>query len=142
MQASVKIVDWEPGAQRQARPALRLVSETLTAGELIAQRVKAEYRAMEATERTDGEKPGFAAWLVVPGAREQKLNGNERLFGPGVLPKMLGADDCIEIARKALASGQFVMLFDGRQIEDWEERILIRPDSLATFIKLTPLRGG
>jgi hypothetical protein len=61
---------------------------------------------------------------------------------PAFSPKCLAPDDCIEIARKALASGQFVMLFDGRQIEDWEERILIRPDSLATFIKLTPLRGG
>ena len=59
MQASVKIVDWEPGTERQARPALRLVSETLTAGELIAATRKAEYRAMEATDRTCGEKHGF-----------------------------------------------------------------------------------
>lgn len=143
MQASVRIEDWEPGHARRQRPALKLVSERLTAGELVAQRVTAEYRALETGKDSDTESgQGFAAWLVVPGAREQKLNGKARAFGPGTPPLNIDAEGCIAVARKAFEAGQFVMLFDGGQIEAWEEPIIVREDSLATFIKLTPLRGG
>jgi hypothetical protein len=144
MQASVKIVDWVPGSGRQARPALRLVSETLTAGELIAERVGAECRALAETERLElaEQRERVSAWLVVPGRLEQRLNG-ARVFGPGASAgKPLDTDAHVAIARKAFEARQFVMLFDGRQIETWDERITIRDDSLATFIRLTPLRGG
>jgi hypothetical protein len=143
MQASVRIVDWEPGVARRARPALRLVSQTLTAGELIAERIADECRAIDANARQDTAEPlgTLGAWLVVPGKAERALNGAPRLYGPGA-PRRAEPESETALARRAFEGGQFVMLFDGRQIEAWDERITIRDDSVATFIKLTPLRGG
>lgn len=144
MQAAVKIVDWTPGTQRQSRPELKLVSETLTAGELVAERITAECRALDLTEKlTVAEiQERVSAWLVLPGKVEQRLNGT-RVFGPGApTAKTIDSEAQVSIARKALEDGQFVMLFDGRQIETWDDRITIREDSIATFIKLTPLQGG
>ena len=144
MQAAVKIVDWTPGTQRQSRPELKLVSETLSAGKLIAERIAAECRALDLTERlTVAEiQERVSAWLVLPGKVEQRLNG-ARIFGPGApTAKTIDSEAQIGVARKAFDAGQFVMLFDGRQIEAWDERITVREDSIATFIKLTPLQGG
>jgi hypothetical protein len=86
MHTSVKIIDWSPGTAQQSRPALRLVSQTVTVGELIAQRVTAECCALNELEElsaSEREKQ-LAAWLVVPNRNEQALNGSGRLFGPGV----------------------------------------------------------
>ena len=145
MQAAVEIVDWAPGTPRQTRPKLRLVSETLTAGELIAERVAAECRALENAENLSLAElqQHMAGWLVVPGVDERALNGRRRLFGPGAAPAD-GTDSDVQVAvaRKAFSSGQFVMLFDGEQIENWDQRITIRDGSVATFIKMIPLRGG
>jgi hypothetical protein len=144
MQASVKIVDWVPGAARQSRPELRLVSQTLTAGELIAQRIAAECRTLNDIERLTAteRRQRASAWLVVPGASERALNGH-RVFGPGVPdPKRIDPAVQIDVARKAFEAGRFVMLFDGAQIEGWDQRITVGDDSVATFIKLVPLQGG
>ena len=144
MQAAVEIVDWAPGTPRQTRPKLRLVSETLTAGELIAERVAAECRALENAENlslAELQQP-WLRWLVVPGVDERALNGRRRLFGPGAAPADGTSDVQVAVARKAFSSGQFVMLFDGEQIENWDQRITIRDGSVATFIKMIPLRGG
>src|SRR5688572_21205102 len=77
MQAAVEIVDWAPGTPQQTRPKLRLVSKTLTAGELIAERVAAECRALENAENLSLAelKQHMAGWLVVPGVDERTLNG-------------------------------------------------------------------
>ena len=145
MQAAVEIVDWAPGTPRQLRPKLRLVSKTLTAGELIGERITAECRAIENAESLSMAElqRRVAAWLVVPGLDERALNGGRRIFGPGAaLEDGANPEVQIAVARKAFARGQFVMLFDGEQIESWDQRIAIRDDSVATFIKMIPLRGG
>lgn len=140
----LKVEDWVPGAAREARPSLKLVSETMTAGEIIAARVTAECQARDMTEQLAAVAEGKAAshWLVVPGRAESTLNGGKRIFGPGTAGSAPEPASQIAVARKGLEDGGFVMLFDGRQIEEWDERVTIREDSLATFIKLIPLRGG
>jgi hypothetical protein len=144
MQASVRIVDWTPGSERQARPALKVVSETMTAGELVAERVRTECRAFGEKMGEEERRARSSISLVVPGRIEQRLNGGARTYGPASVGQKNGrdADDYVAIARRAFESGQYVMFFDGRQVETWDERITIREDSLATFIRLTPLKGG
>jgi hypothetical protein len=145
MQAVLKIEDWVPGTARQQRPALRLVSEALTLGELIAQRITADCRAFKAAETAKlvQSQARLAPWMVVPGASEQTLNGAGRVFGPGVPAKPnIDADAQIRRARQAFEDGRFVVLFDGAQIDGWDQRITVRDGSIATFIELTPLKSG
>lgn len=140
----LRVEDWVPGAAREMRPPLKLVSETMTAGDIIAARVAAECKALDIDDgpTPGGEQKSAAAWLVIPGRTESALNGAKRVFGPGTSGHPPDPASQIAVARKGLESGEFVMLFDGRQIDGWDERITIREDSLATFIKLVPLRGG
>jgi hypothetical protein len=140
MQAKIQIIDWELGFHQRPQPELRLVSETLTLGELIAQRINA---ACEARLAELQPSPDLAPWAVVPGRQERALNGDGRIFGPGhekLAPPSSEAE--IKIARKAFEDQRFVVMFDGSQIGAWDERITVREDSTATFIKLTPLKGG
>ena len=141
---SIRVEDWVPGAAREARPSLKLVSETMTAGDIITARVSAECQAITANRTLTAEEKEqrIGEWLVIPGRAEKALNGETRIFGPGTSGMRPDPDAQIAVARKALEGGQFVMLFDGRQIEEWDERVTIREGSLATFIKLIPLRGG
>ena len=143
MQASVKIVDWTPGTSQQSRPVLRLASLTVTAGELVSERIVAECRRLEAITAAADRRAEAVNCLVVPGETEAALNGANRLYGPGVqVAEPTDATTYIEIARKAFESRQFVMLFNGAQVEQWDQRLVIGEDSLATFIRLTPLKGG
>jgi hypothetical protein len=145
MQTTVRIVDWRPGTPQETRPVLRLVSKTITAGELIAQRVAVECSAFDNRAQASAaeHKQQLTQWLVIPGDDERTLNGSNRSFGP----TSPGADRIdpnvqIAVARKAFEARQFVMLFDGAQVDSWDQRLVIGADSVATFIKLTPLRGG
>ncbi len=142
MQAAVKIVDVTPGMPQQSRAMLRLASQTVTGGELITERIIAECRRMEAIAAAADRRAEAVSCLVVPGETEAALNGN-RLYGPSVeVAKPADPTPYVEIARKAFESRQFVMLFDGAQVERWDQRLVITDDSLATFIRLTPLKGG
>lgn len=138
MQAKIQIIDWELGSSQRPRPELRLVSQTLTLGELIAQRIDAECEA-----RLADLQPELFQWAVVPSRQERVLNGGDRIFGPGHEKLTLPSPEAeIEIARKAFEDQRYVVMFDGSQIGAWDERITVREDSTATFIKLTPLQGG
>jgi hypothetical protein len=142
MQAAVKIVDVTPGMPQRSRPALRLASQTVTAGELISERIIAECRQLEAIAAAADRRAEAVNCLVVPGESEAALNGS-RLYGPSVeVANPADPKPYTEIARRAFESRQFVMLFNNTQVEQWDQRLVIGEDSLATFIRLTPLKGG
>ena len=140
MTAAVKIIDWQMGRSQVERPHLKLVSKTITAGELIAERVRAEHDALVAEQETpaSADTGSFLTWLVRPGNTETRLNG-DRVYGPGTLDDSKGY---IGIARAAFEAGQFIMLFDGVQTDSWRQRLLVTARSTATFISLVPLKGG
>ena len=48
----------------------------------------------------------------------------------------------IDIALKAFDSNGFFILVDERQVEELEQVITIKPDTMISFIRLTPLVGG
>ncbi|MEZ0244721.1 MAG: hypothetical protein ACAH11_15210 [Sphingomonas sp.] len=145
MQAVLKIVDecFGVGAGER-RPALelRLVSERITARELIRRRIadevetanlqKAEYAAAHARTRS---------FLIPLGdnAPEVKLNGlSKRFMRPQRFDETVEYDRAIEAFQK----NQFILLFDERQISDLDEAIAVTPQSEAVFLYLTPLIGG
>jgi hypothetical protein len=142
MQAAVKIVDVTPGTPQRSRPLLRLASQTVTAGELISERIIAECRRLEAIAAVADRRAEAVNCLVVPGESEAALNG-KRLYGPSVqVAKPADPTPYIEIARMAFESRQFVMLFDDTQVERWDQRLVIGDNATATFVRLTPLKGG
>lgn len=145
MQSVLKIVDecFGVGAGER-RPALelRLVSERITARELIRRRIADE------VETANRERAEFAAGharnrsFLIPlgdGTPEARLNlasarpSRTRLF-----------DEAVEYDRaiEAFGRNQFILLFDERQISDLDEAIAVTPDSEAVFLYLTPLIGG
>ncbi|MDB5706633.1 MAG: hypothetical protein JWN66_3749 [Sphingomonas bacterium] len=146
MQSVLKIVDERFGTGAgERRPALelRLVSERITARDLIRRRIADE------VETANRQRADFAAgharsrsFLIPLGddAPEVRLNtpsarpaGRARLF-----------DEQAEFDRAITAFEQrvFILLFDDRQVEELDEAIALTPESEAVFLYLTPLVGG
>lgn len=137
MVAVVSIFDERPGVGR--RLSLHLdVPERITARELIRRRVVTELADVEAGPvRCD-------QWLVVPGDFEWTLNGDRPAFGPRPysLRRCIDADLCVRQALDAFAHNAFFMIFDGRQITDLDQPLVVERESAVTFIRLVPLAGG
>ena len=109
---------------------LTLSSQKLTARDLIAERVRAE-----CDQRLFDRMGRLASRLINPGEKEQALNGEK-------MPRLSDPDRQVALALSAFESNGFVLLVDDRQVEGLDEDIVIREDSVVTFLKLTPLVGG
>lgn len=96
---ALTLVDETPTGTVLHRVQLTLVSSSVTARELIEQRVRSEVAQVE-------------------------------------------ADAQCARALAAFENNGFLLFADDRQIESLEERIVIRPETRVSFIKLTPLVGG
>ena len=56
--------------------------------------------------------------------------------------KQMKPEKQVEIALKAFTSNGFFMLLDNKQVESLDSIVRIKPDTIVSFIKLTPLVGG
>ena len=114
-------------------PALTLdfLNETISARELIRERVYEEVRMYEVAD-----SGGFQG-LIQPSETEALLNGPR-------LPKRRHVDweKQYQIALTAFQRNGFFILVDDRQIEELDETITITPSTQISFIKLVPLVGG
>jgi hypothetical protein len=110
---------------------LRLVSERLTARELI------ERRARQDVDEFNASPKEFFRGLVKPTDAEEALDGFRVLKRARV-----DADRQVESALRALTSNGFLLLVDDRQVESPDEAITLRESSRVTFVKLVPLIGG
>lgn len=131
MQSAVQLVDAEPSGRRIREFTLRLVSERLTARELIAARVRHEVEAYNAKHEEVFEG------LVQPSHAEVALNGyrmKER--------RSLDVDVQIETALTAFERNGFFLLVDDRQVEGLDDLIVIGVATEVSFVKLVPLVGG
>jgi hypothetical protein len=75
--------------------------------------------------------------LVQPTEAERTLNGyrlRER--------RRIDWQQQYDKALKAFQGNGFIILVDGRQLEELEDEIELRPDSQISFLKLVPLVGG
>jgi len=75
--------------------------------------------------------------LVKPKQEEVLLNNQQIRKKRHVDPEKQ-----IDIALKAFNSNGFFILIDERQAEELEQVITIKPDTMISFIRLTPLVGG
>lgn len=129
--AAVQIVDETTSKETLHEFRLELVTERLTARELLERRVRAEVDAYN-------EAPGAVfAGLVQPSKSERVLNGfrvHER--------RPLSAEAQVSAAVEAFERNGFLLLLDDRQIETLDEEVVIGPGSKARFVRLVPLMGG
>lgn len=109
---------------------VRLSSERMTAKELISARVRAE--AALSFEVVSGDY----RVLVEPTAVEKALNGDRQNRTVADVEKQINK------ALAAFEDNVFFLLVDDRQIEGLEETVVIRSETVVTFMRLTPLRGG
>ena len=110
---------------------LELETPTLTVRELICKRVYEEVKAFNSNR----SKPFMG--LVQPRAEELLLNPTA-----GSKVKKKDAAKQAEIALKAFEMNGFLLLVDNKQYSDAEEEVSLKPDSIVSFVKLTPLVGG
>lgn len=121
---------------------LRLASERTTAREIIFKRLQEEVE--EENERILKESaPRRGRSLIVDvqhTSAEARLNPLEK--GGSDQTRLLDAEGELQRAFAAFKQQRFVMLFDGKQIEELDTELVVTPHSEMVFLHLTPLRGG
>jgi hypothetical protein len=129
---TVSVHDETSAGERLATHVLDLLTERVTARELILSRVYQE--VTEHNARPAG-RPAPAP-IVEPSAAERLLNGErdrrERL------------DWQVEYARalRAFERNGFLLLADDRQLLDLDDEVKLRPGAEVVFLRLVPLIGG
>jgi hypothetical protein len=107
------------------------VGTALTVGELVRARVEAEVR------RYNDKMPEVFQGLVQPEESERLLNG----YRMGKR-KPVDADVQVRRAVESFRKNGFLILVNGRQVEDLEERVDDPAEAEIEFVKLVPLIGG
>lgn len=109
---------------------LEMTRAKLTARDLIAERVRAE-----CDKRLTDRMGNLAARLVGRDPKERALNKTPAYA-------VEDTDRRVSAALDAFKANGFVLLLDDRQIETLDEEVVIGPESVVTFLRLTPLVGG
>ncbi|KPE51480.1 hypothetical protein [Chryseobacterium indologenes] len=110
---------------------IRLENEIISVEELIYKRVSME------VENYNSRLPEYFNGLVEPLDAEKTLNGYK-------LKKrqMIDAEKQTYIALDAFQKNGFFILVDNEQVDDLNQKIVLKSTSKISFIKLTPLVGG
>lgn len=131
MSVEVTIVDeWTPGGPK-SEWALDLLTERVTARELIRSRVYQEVREYNA------RMPGYFRGLVQPTEAERVLNGYRVREG-----RKIDWEAQYEKALDAFQRNGFILLVDDRQMTELEEEVEVKAGSEVSFLRLVPLVGG
>lgn len=110
---------------------LDLDSEVITAEKLIEKRVVME------VENYNNNVTKYFRGLVQPQEAETTLNGYKLKA-----KKKIDLEKQIYVALGAFQRNGFFILVDDRQIEDLNEKIILKNNSKVSFVKLVPLVGG
>jgi hypothetical protein len=131
MATAVTIVDeWTPGGARNEW-ALELLTEKVTAREIIRSRVYQE--VTEYNARATGTFQG----LGQPTDAERVLNGFRVREG-----RKIDWEAQLERAIRAFQSNGIILLVDDRQLTELDEEVVVQPGTSVTFLRLLPLVGG
>ena len=130
MSVMLKIVDKEIGAAEVAAPDLLVPLLTVSAREILRLRVEAEVERYNDTR-------GDSALLIEPHWRESALNPDRKARFRALEP-----EPQIAIAIEAVEKHRIIMLLDGRQVTDLDEKFVLTTTSEARFVRLVPLKGG
>ena len=141
MSAVLKVIDKHLGKPEEPSFELRLVSERITARELIRRRVDDEIsQVRKGLLECSGRGGSGRSFLIrlEPGCVEAALNRPRQAPEPPAMEPAVEA----EAAFEAFGARRYILLFDGRQVEDLDENLIVTPGSEAVFYRLTPLVGG
>lgn len=106
-------------------------STTVTVKDIIEARVIYEVKAY------NDKLPEYFQGFVQPTNAERTLNGykmRER--------KKVDSEKQVYIALDAFQKNGYFILVDDKQVEFLEQEVLIKPNTIVSFVKLTPLVGG
>jgi hypothetical protein len=131
MSLVVTVYDGINARAREPALQLRLVSDRVTARELIERRVRQEVEAFNSSNED------VYRGLVKPTEAEETLNGFRFR-----LRKQVKLQEQVDAALSAFASNGFLLLIDDRQVSSLDEWTTLQRASHVTFIKLVPLVGG
>jgi len=131
MATAVLIADETSRGERLQAFRLELASERITVRELILRRV--EHEVDEFNRSTQELFQG----LVQPSDAERVLNGF-RIRKRRPIDKAAQCDKALE----AFRGNGFLMLVDGRQVDDPDEEIAVTAETEIRFLRLVPLMGG
>jgi hypothetical protein len=106
-------------------------SERLTVKDIIVARVEHEVNLY------NNKLPEYFQGLVQPTNAEQTLNGykmRER--------KVVDSEKQTYIALDAFQKNGYFVLVDDKQVDSLDQEVLIKQQTIVSFVKLTPLVGG
>jgi hypothetical protein len=131
MSVTIKVWDEVIPGRRSSAEAVTVPQAGTTTRELIRSRVQQE------VERHNQALPEVFHGLVQPEESEQILNGFRLRVKRRIDWEVQFQRACTSFERNG-----FLMLVDGRQVSELDERIELRVDSEVQFVKLVPLVGG
>lgn len=129
--ATLSIYDEVAGLERQPRFTLQLVSQRVTARELIERRVREE------VARYNANRGEHFYGLVQPDDAERLLNGYRMRT-----PRRIDAEQQCRHAISAFRNHGFMLLVGDLQIAALDEPLILGERVDVTFLKLVPLVGG
>ncbi len=131
---NIKYFDKTLGQSKRLSGELKLVSERITAGELIRQRIENEHEKSVNTDNT-------VHMLIAPSPKEIALNGT-KAYGPKPIDANALKEKNVQIAFTGFKTNSFLLFFDNKQIESLDETVTVGENCSLTFVKLVPLVGG
>jgi hypothetical protein len=131
MSATLTIRDETPSENQMQEWSLDLLTECITAHELIRRRIYQEVRDYNL------RRPALFQGLVQPLDAEPVSNG----FRLGDR-RQIDWNQQFESAVEAFARNDLVLLVNDKQIASLDQEFEIKPDTRVTFLKLALLTGG
>lgn len=110
---------------------IEVTDELISAEELIQKRVTLE------VENYNNKLPDYFNGLIKPTDAEKTLNGFKLKK-----KQVIDAEKQVYSALNAFQKNGFFILVDNKQIEELNEKIMLKSTSKVSFVKLTPLVGG
>lgn len=110
---------------------LRFDRLSVTVEDIITERVYQE------VARYNNKAEGYKHPLVRSSDEETLLNNTRNKT-----KRRVNAEKQVEVALKAFAGNGFFILVDDMQVEDLRHVVTVSPDTVISFVRLTPLVGG
>jgi len=130
----VLIRDSELGKPGVHEFTLEMPSEEVTVHELMRSRVFQEVKDFNLKSRSEGQR---YRGLVPAPELENLLNGSK-----GSVPVPVDWKVQFQKALQGFERKQFLVLVNEQQVESLDQRVEVQPDTVVSFLKLTPLVGG
>jgi hypothetical protein len=125
---------------------LDLLHEEITVAELIRRTVEEQIRELQMSRKLNAQQVQRTLnrqYLTQDEVDEQAVTGMVCLPAPSQIGEQrISAEAEVRKAWRAFEKQAYVLIADGRRMTSLDEKIIFRPGSSATFLRLVPLIGG